>query len=166
MSWKPAESTWKRWDTSTERRPIPICGWAGLFSSCRTQGKVDAHRILREVNSGYVIEEIVPEENSARIRGESYKLEQLHFHTPSEYLVDGKTYPMEVHLVHQNDRGGYIVLGLLFEEGEKSEVMDRLPSFRAARGEDSYADPIDYHDLLGFDDNRPIQPHDSRIILG
>jgi len=98
----------------------------------------------------------------------------------------------------------------VFEEGERNEMVDRLPSFRVQRGEEPYGDPIDYnelvtdrgeyflyngslttppctegvrwivikqpivaspdqiqhyHDLLGFDNNRPIQPEYSRIVL-
>ena len=30
-----------------------------------------------------------------------YKLLQIHFHRPSEHLIDGKTFDMECHLVHQ-----------------------------------------------------------------
>jgi carbonic anhydrase len=102
------------------------------------------------------------------------------------------------------------VVGILFEEGERNAAMDQLPSFKAARGEDSDADLVDYnmlfpngidyfyysgslttppcsegvywmifkqpiiaspeqiehyHNLLGFDNNRPIQPKNSRLVI-
>jgi hypothetical protein len=34
------------------------------------------------------------------INGHHYALLQFHFHAKSEHLIDGKDYPMEVHLVH------------------------------------------------------------------
>jgi carbonic anhydrase len=139
-----------------------------------------------------------------------YELKQFHFHSPSEHKVDGQFFPMEVHLVHQDEAGNYLVVGLVFKEGERNELMDSLPSFRRERGEDPYGDPVDYNDLitnrrdyflyngslttppctegvqcvvikqpiiasaeqiqqyrdlLGFDNNRLVQPHNSRIIL-
>lgn len=60
-----------------------------------------------------------------------YTCNQFHFHTPSEHLIDGVTYPMELHLVHseydektQNDL--YFVISVLFKMGEKNDFIDRL----------------------------------------
>jgi carbonic anhydrase len=60
--------------------------------------------------------------------GHSYDLVQFHFHTPSEHLLDGVTYPMEMHLVHaQHDRPEHLlVVGVLFKEGEPSPLLDKL----------------------------------------
>ena len=165
---------------------------------------------LEEVNTGHAIQEIVQPGNYIRFKGVRYELKQFHFHSPSEHLVDGETYPMEVHLVHQNPKGSYLVIGLFMEEGAHNEIVNGLPSFRARRGEAPYGDPVDYnllipnrrdyfyyngslttppctegvtwiviqepiiasseqmahyHDLLGFDNNRPIQPKNSRLLL-
>jgi len=165
---------------------------------------------LVEVNTGHAIQENVNPGNFLIFVDERYELKQFHFHSPSEHLVNGEVFPMEVHFVHQDQNGRYAVVGLMFDEGERNEMMDDLPSFRVARGEDPYADPVDfnelitdrsnyflyngslttppcsegvqwivlkqpliaspeqiqhYHDLLGFDNNRPIQPHNSRLVL-
>lgn len=167
---------------------------------------------LEEVNTGHAIQENVMPGNfvSTPGREDRFELKQFHFHSPSEHTVNGKHYPMEVHLVHQNETGKYLVVGLMFEEGEKNLLLEQLPSFRIARGESPHGDPVDYnllvqkrddyflyngslttppctegvqwvvmkqpiiaseeqiqhyHDLLGFDNNRPIQPHNARIIL-
>lgn len=166
--------------------------------------------IVEELNTGHAIQEQTRPGNFLVFDDDRFELKQLHFHSPSEHLVDDESYPMEVHLVHQDEKGRIAVVGLLFVEGKRNELMDRLPSFRVARGEDPYGDPIDYnelitdrgeyflyngslttppctegvrwivikqpivaspeqiqhfHDLLGFDNNRPIQPHNSRLIL-
>ena len=165
---------------------------------------------LVEVNTGHAIQENVRPGNYILIKDDRFELKQFHFHGPSEHLVDGEALPMEVHFVHQNKKGDYVVVGLLFQEGEFNDLLNQLPSFRAARGEDPFADPVDinelvkgrsdyflyngslttppctegvkwivlkqpviaspaqiqhYHDLLGFDNNRPIQPLNSRLIL-
>jgi len=166
---------------------------------------------LIEANTGHAIQETVRSGNYLTIKGDRYELKQFHFHSPSEHLVNGESLPMEVHLVHQNESGQYAVIGLLFVEGERNEILDQMPSFRRERGEDPNAgEPVDmnalipdrrdyffyngalttppctegvhwavfkqpivvapeqiqhYHDLLGFDNNRPIQPHNARVIL-
>ena len=165
---------------------------------------------LVEINTGHAIQENVNPGNYLVWRDQRYELKQFHFHGPSEHLVDGEALPMEVHFVHQSESGDYAVVGLLFREGPFNELLNELPSFKAARGEDPFANPIDYnelieeraeyflyngslttppctegvkwivlkrpviaspeqiqhyHDLLGFDNNRPIQPLNSRLIL-
>lgn len=167
--------------------------------------------ILEEVNTGHAIQDNVEPGNYAWIGNERYELKQFHFHSPSEHHIKGQTYPMEVHLVHQNDKGAYAVIGFFIVEGDKNSIMDSLPSFRTKRGETPpYANPVDYnqmlpnrkdyfyyngslttppcsegvawivlqtpvfasaeqihhyYDLLGFDNNRPIQPKNSRLVL-
>jgi carbonic anhydrase len=165
---------------------------------------------VKEIHTGHAIQEQVNPGNYVTFMDQRYELEQFHFHSPSEHTITGQSFPMEVHLVHQDEANNYLVVGLMFKEGERNELMDALPSFRKQRGEDPYGDPIDfndlitdrsdyflyngslttppctegvrwvvikqpiiasaeqiqhYHDLLGFDNNRPVQPHNSRLIL-
>jgi hypothetical protein len=40
----------------------------------------------------------------ATLGGERYQLLNFHFHVPSEHRVNGLTYPLEVHFVHQHAR--------------------------------------------------------------
>jgi carbonic anhydrase len=60
--------------------------------------------------------------------GKSYALQQFHFHTPSEHLLNGVTYPMELHLVHaeQGHPEHLLVVGVLIEEGAMSPWLDTL----------------------------------------
>ncbi|MFN2378438.1 MAG: carbonic anhydrase [Candidatus Binatia bacterium] len=60
--------------------------------------------------------------------GVVHELVQFHFHTPSEHLLDGVTYPMEVHLVHRErgQPGRFVVIGVLFKEGKANPLVDTL----------------------------------------
>lgn len=53
----------------------------------------------------------------------SYELVQFHFHTPSEHHLQGREFPMEVHLVHAASDGRLAVVGMLIEEGAPNEAM-------------------------------------------
>ena len=39
--------------------------------------------------------------NTITINGQNYDLLQFHFHARSEHTIDGKPYPMELHIVHE-----------------------------------------------------------------
>ncbi len=165
---------------------------------------------LRDINNGHALQVDANPGNYLHIQDDRYQLLQFHLHSPSEHRVSGREYPMEIHLVHQDDKGALAVVGILFAEGAHNELVDRLPSFQAAGDGAADADPIDYnelisnrkdyfyyngslttppcsegvtwivlkkpivasaaqiqrfHDLLGFDNNRPVQPPNSRLIL-
>jgi carbonic anhydrase len=61
-----------------------------------------------------------------------YELTQLHFHAPSEHTVDGKAFPMELHLVHKDPEGHLAVVGVLFQLGQRNSavaaVFDNMPA--------------------------------------
>ncbi len=80
---------------------------------------------LTVLNNGHTIQVNYREGSYLRLNGKSYKLRQFHFHDPSEHHIDGKTYPMEMHLVHQDDRGHTLVVGILMAFGKENQVFSR-----------------------------------------
>ena len=46
--------------------------------------------------------------------GTTYEVLQFHFHAPSENTINGMAYPLEMHIVHQNENGDLGVIGVLF----------------------------------------------------
>jgi carbonic anhydrase len=69
--------------------------------------------------------------NTIGYKNQWYDFKQFHFHTPSEHLIDGVTYPMELHMVHllqQSDSQMpvYLVVGLLFKEGEENPFLNKF----------------------------------------
>ena len=165
--------------------------------------------LVGEVNNGHTIQENLNPGNFITIQGQKYEAKQFHFHSPSEHRIDGRSYPLEIHLVHSNPEGRLAVLGLMFIEGEENSMLNQLNGFRPA-GMEPYTGPIDYalvigslneyytyngslttppcsegvlwvvlknpitasreqidrfHDEMGADTNRPIQPRNARTIL-
>ncbi len=53
-----------------------------------------------------------------------YLLEQFHFHTPSEHTIDHRHYPMELHLVHHNERHETAVVAVFMEEGKHNPFFE------------------------------------------
>ncbi|MFL9880886.1 carbonic anhydrase family protein [Herbaspirillum rhizosphaerae] len=75
--------------------------------------------------------------NFATIRGRRFQLQQFHFHTPSEHVVNGKRYPLELHLVYKAKNGRLAVIGVLFQEGAVNPAFDAIMRrvIRAGRAE-------------------------------
>ena len=59
------------------------------------------------------------------IEGARYELKGLHFHRPSEEKINGKTYAMSAHLVHQDPEGRLAVVAVLIEAGKKEHPLIR-----------------------------------------
>jgi carbonic anhydrase len=62
----------------------------------------------------------------------AFHFKQCHFHTPSEHLIDGITYPMEMHIVNcmptpnKTDTPQYLVIGVLFKEGKENKFIEEF----------------------------------------
>ena len=48
--------------------------------------------------------------------GRTFELKQFHFHSPSEHTLNGKSFPMEMHLVHADMDGNLAVVAVLMSE--------------------------------------------------
>jgi len=78
------------------------------------------------VNNGHTIQINYPQGSSIKIEGKTFNLVQFHFHTPSENQINGKSFPLEVHLVHKNDKGELAVIGVMFDVGNAHELLDSI----------------------------------------
>lgn len=78
------------------------------------------------VNNGHTIQVNAAPGSTLSLDGGSYKLLQFHFHRPSEHTVGGKSFPMEVHFVHQNAAGGLAVVGVLMATGAANSAFAQV----------------------------------------
>ena len=75
------------------------------------------------INNGHTLQVNVTGENTLVTHGGSFQLKQFHFHSPSEHRIDGESFPLEAHFVHENDKGELAVVGLLFRSGEFNQGL-------------------------------------------
>ena len=81
---------------------------------------------LNVVNNGHTIQVNHETGSSIQLDGIRHELLQLHFHSPSEHAISGKREPMEMHLVHRNDRGALAVVGVMLREGSATHAYDAI----------------------------------------
>lgn len=64
--------------------------------------------------------------------GKPFQLVQLHIHTPSENLFQGRSFPMEIHFVHQGKNGEVVIIGVFAKGGllntELQKMIVHLPT--------------------------------------
>ncbi|MHC5247909.1 carbonic anhydrase family protein [Enterococcus sp. LJL120] len=57
-----------------------------------------------------------------------YHLTDIHFHMPSEHVIENQRQPLEFHLVHMNAAGENLVLGVLFDLTEdEGKIFNNQP---------------------------------------
>ncbi|MDD3475356.1 MAG: carbonic anhydrase family protein [Sulfurimonas sp.] len=78
------------------------------------------------VNNGHTIQVNVKEGSSIKIDGIVFNLVQFHFHTPSENMIEGKSFPLELHLVHASKDAELAVVALMFEEGKENKILGKI----------------------------------------
>ena len=132
--WGDLKTNYKTCKTGTTQSPVD-------FRQPLTAGLPDIkfdYRIseLTVLNNGHTVQVNVPAGSSMISGGKKFELLQFHFHTGSEHRVNGRQYPIEMHLVHKSADGQLAVVGVFMEAGRKnialSEIWRHLPKNKAA----------------------------------
>lgn len=85
-----------------------------------------APSFLTVLNTGHTTQVNADKGSHITVGGETYALAQYHFHAPSEEQVDGKSFAMGAHLVHQSASGKIAVVTVLFELGAYNPNLSSL----------------------------------------
>lgn len=141
--WGSLDPAYAACDKGKEQSPIDIskagAGTANPWTiNYRTTSlEIDHHEhVVDIVDNGHTIQVTVDQGSTLTTSRNTYQLKQFHFHTPSEHTVEGKSFPMEVHFVHQSADGNFAVVGALFAEGAANENLANLIlNFPKAKGD-------------------------------
>lgn len=86
---------------------------------------------LNLTNNGHTIRAGIVK-GSLYFGNNEYDLVQFHFHAPSEHLINGVVYPMEIHFVNGTADGRMAVVGVMVKAGEFNpafqEILEQAPS--------------------------------------
>ncbi|KAK2635080.1 hypothetical protein Ddye_029872 [Dipteronia dyeriana] len=58
------------------------------------------------------------------INGKKYTFKQMHWHSPSEHLINGKRFTAELHLVHEAEDHSNAVIAILYRYGNSPKELD------------------------------------------
>ena len=132
--WAKLNPEWKQCASGRQQSPINLVGafehGAPPLQLAYKPGSVSI------VNNGHTVQANLKDAGGVDLYGKRYNLVQLHFHTPSEELVNGRAADMVVHLVHKSDDGKLLVVGVLLNKGKDNLVLkpvfDNLPKDESA----------------------------------
>lgn len=80
------------------------------------------------VNNGHTIQIDTDDTDDLMVDGKSFSLKQFHFHAPSENLLNGKSYPVEIHFVHADKEGQLAVVAVMVVEGKANPIINKILS--------------------------------------
>lgn len=131
--WSTLDTQYAACANGTEQSPIDI--ELSQLKVDKELGKFETNykpTAFTLMNNGHTIQaNDASSSNTITIEGKVYTLVQLHFHKPSENQINGKTFEMEMHLVHKNSEGNLAVLGVLIKSGSENtqlaEMFSKLP---------------------------------------
>jgi carbonic anhydrase len=116
--------------TGRQQSPIDLVGAVG-----QKLPPIEFHYAPAKINlvyNGHTIEEKQDQTSFIEVSGTRYQLQQFHFHSPSEHLLEGKHTEMEMHLVHKSADGETAVVAVMIEPGEENSgfapVWNCLPT--------------------------------------
>jgi carbonic anhydrase len=81
---------------------------------------------LRVINNGHTIQVNFQPGSEIAIGKDHYTLLQYHFHHPSEHLLAGNPFAMELHLVHRHASGQLAVLGAFIKPGKANPIIEAV----------------------------------------
>lgn len=81
---------------------------------------------LTIVNNGHTVQVNVAGGNTLKLDNKVFELQQFHFHTPSENLINGKAFPLEAHFVYKSQEGELAVMGLMFADGKANKQLEEI----------------------------------------
>jgi carbonic anhydrase len=81
------------------------------------------------INNGHTIQVNFAPGSKISVEDHEFELKQYHFHAPSEYQINGRSFPMVAHLVHADKDGDLAVIGVFFKEGEPNPALENVWSY-------------------------------------
>ena len=122
--WSDLDPAFRACGVGSQQSPIDVIG--SVPAQLPQLDFAWAKRADTIVNNGHTIQVNFNSGGALSAGPARYTLVQVHFHRPSEHLVDGKSFPMEAHFVHQNAAGGLGVIGVLMAAGNSNAVFKKV----------------------------------------
>ncbi len=119
--WGGLSADFKVCELGVEQTPIDIKGatraeLAGVSPSFQPMP-------LKILNNGHTIQANCAPGSRTVINGQPFDLLQFHFHHPSEHLLSGKAFDLELHFVHRSEKGQLAVLGIFIAPGAENAAL-------------------------------------------
>lgn len=107
--------------SASNQSPVNLTGFIEAdLTPIKFNYKAGGSEIL---NNGHAVQINYLPGSTINIDGSEFALLQVHFHAPSENHIDGKSYPLEAHLVHADKAGQLAVIAVMYEEKDENSTL-------------------------------------------
>ena len=120
-NWGELSDEWNLCAEGTAQSPIDLT--AATEENIADIGFDYAESALNIYNNGHTIEVEYDDGSSIDLDGQTYDVDQFHFHAGSEHTVDGQQSAMELHIVHRTPQDELAVVGVLIETGAENAAL-------------------------------------------
>ena len=120
--------------TTVQPSELSAISWRGLYQATRLTGEPTTMKAYGRGN--------------AYLNDRDFSFEQIHFHTPSEHVLDGQPAAIEWHLVHHNAAGQLAVVAVFGRIGKPNASLQQLLDQFAPNTNQDLATPVDLTTLL------------------
>lgn len=76
------------------------------------------------LNNGHTIQVNYKKGSNIEVDEQIFNFLQVHFHSPSENHIKGKSYPLEAHFVHANEEGELAVVAVMYQQGTPKRQLE------------------------------------------
>jgi carbonic anhydrase len=144
--WAELDEAYETCGSGAEQSPIDVTG--GKPTDIEDPTFDWSSEGLEITNNGHTTQVNVHAGSTSVIQGETWNLQQFHWHQPSENTIDGQSFDMELHFVHANDAGELAVLAVLIEAGDANPTYDAIWAAQTDEGETADLEDVDITTLL------------------
>lgn len=97
-----------------------------IVTDGETSLKMNQTDVMLETGHGVQVN-FAPDANEALVFNQAtYRLIQFHIHSPSENQWRGRSFPLEIHFVHQGEDGKVLVLGVFVKGGHENPSLQAI----------------------------------------
>lgn len=120
--WEQVDDEYELCEDGVNQSPVNLTGAVRAgFPKVTTDYRPEQ---LEIEDTGHAIEaRVVDPVSSISIAGTRYRLEQFHFHMPSEETIEGRRFPASLHMVHISEQGKIAVVGMMVEPGKTNPAL-------------------------------------------
>lgn len=120
-------------NSGTAQSPVDLNDESGFVSTAEKDRLVFNYQPtpLEVEDTGHAVQINIKTPSGLQRHKQTFRLLQMHVHTPSEHTWKGGRFPAEIHLVHRTLKGELAVVSILVRMGpplpEMDKILSRLP---------------------------------------
>lgn len=123
-NWSKLDQKYEMCGMGRNQSPIDLAGFVEAdLKPLKVSYKAGAADI---VNNGHSVQIGYAPGSTLTVDGHTFELTQFHFHAPSENHINGKSFPLEGHLVHEDKDGNLAVVAVMYREGAANALLSKL----------------------------------------